>query len=187
MTAALDTEFAQLTGSYTLDPVHSRLGFVARHAMVTKVRGNFNEFQGTLVIDGERPANSSAKITIETASVDTRNAQRDDHLRTNDFFDAPNFPQISFTSTAIEHLGGHEFAVTGDLTIKGTTRAITLPLEYQGSAVDPWGNTRIGFEGSVEVDRRDWGVNFNAALEAGGVLVSNKVTLEFEISAVKSA
>src|SRR5690242_14824173 len=109
MTAALDTQFAQLTGSYTLDPVHSRLGFVARHAMVTKVRGNFNEFQGALVIDGDEPANSSATIAIETASVDTRNAQRDDHLRTNDFFDAPNFPQITFASTAVEHLGGHDF------------------------------------------------------------------------------
>jgi polyisoprenoid-binding protein YceI len=187
MTSTLTTEFAQLSGTYSLDPVHSRLGFVARHAMVTKVRGNFNEFEGTLAIDGERPERSSATLTIQTASVDTRNAQRDEHLRTNDFFDAPTHPQITFASTAIEHLGGVRFAVTGDLTIKGATRAITVPIEYQGSAVDPWGNLRIGFEGSVEVDRRDWGINFNAALEAGGVLVSNKVTLEFEISAVKTA
>jgi polyisoprenoid-binding protein YceI len=187
MTAAIDTEFRQLTGTYAIDPVHSRFGFVARHAMVTKVRGNFNEFEGTLVIDGEQPSRSSATLTIQTGSVDTRNAQRDEHLRTNDFFDAPTYPQITFATTAIEHLGGRAFAVTGDLTIKGVTRSITIPLEYEGSAVDPWGNLRLGFEGSLEVDRRDWGINFNAALEAGGVLVSNKVTLEFEISAVKAA
>jgi polyisoprenoid-binding protein YceI len=187
MTATASTDLSALTGTYTLDVAHSRLGFVARHAMVTKVRGNFNEFSGALAIDGERPERSSATLTIETASVDTRNAQRDEHLRTNDFFDAPTHPQITFASTAVEYLGGTQFAVTGDLTIKGVTRAITLPLEYEGSAVDPWGQLRIGFEGSVEVDRRDWGINFNAALEAGGVLVSNKVTLEFEISAVKTA
>jgi polyisoprenoid-binding protein YceI len=184
---AIHTGYQQLTGIYTLDPVHSRIGFVARHAMVTKVRGNFNDFQGTLVIDGDEPARSSVQVTIEVASVDTRNDQRDAHLRTNDFFDAPTFPQITFTSTAIEHLGGERFAVTGDLTIKGVTRSITLPLVYEGSAIDPFGNLRIGFEGSVEVDRRDWGITFNAALETGGVLVSNAVTLEFEISAVKAA
>ena len=165
----------------------SRFGFVARHAMVTKVRGSFNDFEGTAAIDGANPCNSSVRIVLKTASIDTRNAQRDEHLRTNDFFDAPNYPQLGFRSTAIEHLGGSQFAVTGDLTIKGVTRSVTLPLEYQGSAVDPFGNVRIGFEGSVEVDRRDWGINFNAALEAGGVLVSNKVTLEVEISAVKAA
>jgi polyisoprenoid-binding protein YceI len=186
MTAAT-TDFQQLTGTYTIDPVHSRLGFVARHAMVTKVRGNFNEFEGSLVIDGVQPTTSSAGLTIQTASVDTRNAQRDEHLRTNDFFDAPTYPQITFATTSIEHLGGASFLVTGDLAIKGVSRSITIPLDYQGSAVDPWGNLRIGFEGAVEVDRREWGINFNAALEAGGVLVSNKVTLEFEISAVKNA
>jgi polyisoprenoid-binding protein YceI len=187
MTATLDTQFRQLTGSYALDPVHSRIGFVARHAMVTKVRGSFNDFQGTLVIDGEDPRKSSVQVTIEAASVDTRNAQRDAHLRTNDFFDAPTYPQITFNSTGIEQLDESRFALTGDLTIKGVTRSITIPLEYQGSAVDPYGNLRIGFEGSVGVDRRDWGVEFNAALETGGVLVSNAVTLEFEISAVKTA
>jgi polyisoprenoid-binding protein YceI len=192
MTAIVDTDhsntdFHRLTGTYALDPVHSRIGFVARHAMVTKVRGSFNDFQGSLVIDGARPTRSSAEVTIEAASVDTRNAQRDEHLRTNDFLDAPTYPQITFVSTAVEHLGGERFAVTGDLAIKGVTRSITLPLDYQGSAVDPYGNVRIGFEGSVTVDRRDWGITFNAALEAGGVLVSNAITLEFEISAVKTA
>jgi polyisoprenoid-binding protein YceI len=187
MTTTIDTGFQQLTGTYAIDPVHTRIGFVARHAMVTKVRGSFNDFQGTLTIDGDEPSRSSAQLTIEAASVDTRNAQRDAHLRTNDFFDAPTFPQVTFASTEIEHLGGERFAVTGDLTIKGVTRSVTIPLEYQGSAVDPFGNVRIGFEGSVGVDRRDWGITFNAALETGGVLVSNAVTLEFDISAVKAA
>ena len=186
MTTTL-TDFSTLTGTYTIDPSHSRFGFVARHAMVTKVRGSFNEFEGTATIDGANPANSSVRVAIKVDSIDTRNAQRDEHLRTNDFLDAATYPEITFESTSIKHDGGDEFEVTGDLTIRGTTKSITLPLEYQGSATDPFGNARVGFEGSVVINRKDWGVNFNVALEAGGVLVSEKVTLEFEISAVKQA
>src|SRR3954469_20662329 len=181
------TSYTDLTGTYTLDPTHTRIGFVARHAMVTKVRGSFNEFEGTATIDGANPANSSATVKINVASVDTRNAQRDGHLRTNDFLDAENYPEITFASTAINHLGGNEFEVTGDLTIKDVTKSITFPLEYQGAARDPFGNDRIGFEGSVVVNRKDWGISYNAALEPGGVLVSERVALEFEISAVKAA
>jgi polyisoprenoid-binding protein YceI len=184
---ATTTDFAALTGTYTLDVAHSRIGFVARHAMVTKVRGAFNEFEGTATIDGANPANSSASVTLKVASIDTRNAQRDGHLRTNDFLDAENYPEITFKSTSIKHVGGYDFEVTGDLTIKDVTKSITFPLEYQGSARDPFGNDRIGFEGSVVVNRKDWGISFNAALETGGVLVSEKVTLEFEISAIKTA
>jgi polyisoprenoid-binding protein YceI len=180
------TDFATLTGTYTFDPAHSRVGFVARHAMVTKVRGAFNEFEGTAVIDGANPANSSATVTVQVASVDTRNAQRDGHLRTNDFLDVENYPTITFTSTAIAHVGGNDFEVTGDLTIKDVTKTITIPLEFQGAAVDPFGNQRIGFEGSTTIVRSEYGVTYNAALETGGVLVSDKITLEFEISAIKS-
>jgi polyisoprenoid-binding protein YceI len=186
MTSTL-TDFRPLTGTYTLDVSHSRLGFVARHAMVTKVRGAFNDFEGTAVIDGADPAKSNVNITIQVASVDTRNQQRDDHLRANDFLDLENFPTITFASTSVEHDGGNDFQVTGDLTIKDVTKSITIPLEFQGAVKDPWGNDRIGFEGSVAINRKDWGVTWNAALEAGGVLVSEKVTLEFEISAVKQA
>lgn len=181
------TDFSTLTGTYTIDASHSRFGFVARHAMVTKVRGSFNEFEGTATIDGANPAGSSVQVSIAVDSIDTRNQQRDDHIRTNDFLDVANYPTITFASTAIEHTGGDDFEVTGDLTIRGVTRSITLPLEFQGAASDPFGNSRIGFEGSVVINRKDWGVNWNAALEAGGVLVSEKVTLEFEISAIKSA
>jgi polyisoprenoid-binding protein YceI len=180
------TDFATLTVTYTFDPAHSRVGFVARHAMVTKVRGAFNEFEGTAVIDGANPANSSATVTVQVASVDTRNAQRDGHLRTNDFLDVENYPTITFKSTAIAHVGGNDFEVTGDLTIKDVTKTITIPLEFQGAAVDPFGNQRIGFEGSTTIVRSEYGVTYNAALETGGVLVSDKITLEFEISAIKS-
>jgi polyisoprenoid-binding protein YceI len=183
---ATTTDFRTLTGAYTLDPAHTRLGFVARHAMVTKVRGAFNEFEGTATIDGENPANSSVAITLKVDSIDTRNAQRDGHLRTNDFLDIENYPEIRFVSTSVKHDGGSDFEVTGDLTVKDITKSVTLPLEFQGAAKDPFGNDRIGFEGSVVINRKDWGITWNAALETGGVLVSEKVTLEFEISAIKT-
>ena len=186
MTTTL-TDFSTLTGTYAIDASHSRFGFVARHAMVTKVRGSFNEFEGTATINGTNPSESSVQVSITVDSIDTRNKQRDDHIRTNDFLDVANHPKITFASTSIEHDGGDDFQVTGDLTIRGITKSITIPLEFQGSASDPFGTERIGFEGSVVINRKDWGVNWNAALEAGGVLVSDKVTLEFEISAVKSA
>jgi polyisoprenoid-binding protein YceI len=174
-----------LTGDYTLDPDHSRIGFVARHAMVTKVRGQFNEFDGKAHIDLEDPARSSVEIVIEAASIDTRNENRDGHLRTNDFFDVPNHPRITFRSTSIDSGEGETFRVSGDLTIKGVTKPVAVDVEYAGAAKDPYGNTRLGFDGSTTVNRRDWGVEWNAPLETGGVLVSDKITLEFEISAVQ--
>jgi polyisoprenoid-binding protein YceI len=180
------TDFTALTGTYSLDVAHSRVGFVARHAMVTKVRGSFNDFEGTATIDGADPSKSSVNITIKVDSVDTRNAQRDGHLKTNDFLDIEAYPEITFVSTSIAHDGGNDFQVTGDLTIKGVTKSVTLPLEYQGTAKDPYGNDRVGFEGSLVISRSDYGVSFNAALETGGVLVSEKITLEFEISAIKA-
>jgi polyisoprenoid-binding protein YceI len=186
-TATTPTELEQLTGTYTIDPSHSRIGFVARHAMVTKVRGNFNDFTGSFTVDGANPSASSAKVSIEAASIDTRNADRDGHLKSNDFFAMDDHPQIAFVSTAIEQRSDTDYRVTGELTLRGVTKPVTLELEYTGSAIDPWGNTRVGFEGSTQVNRKDWGLNWNAALDAGGVLVSEKVTLEFEISATKDA
>lgn len=174
------------TGTYSIDPTHSRVGFVARHAMVTKVRGSFNQFEGSGYFDAENPSNSRLQLTIQANSIDTRNADRDAHLRGNDFFDMETYPEITFASTAVEQAGGDTYRVTGDLTIKGVTKPVTVDFEYTGTATDPFGNQRIGFEGSTSVNRKDWGVNWNAALEAGGVLVSEKVTLEFEVSAVRS-
>lgn len=177
---------AQLTGTYTLDPTHTRLGFVARHAMVTKVRGAFTEFTGTAVLDAEDPTRSHAEVTIQVASVDTGNAQRDEHLRTNDFFDAATYPEIRFVSTKAEALGDDNYRLTGDLTIKGITKSVAVDFEFTGLVADPWGNQRAGFEGKAVINRKDFGVNFNAALEAGGVLVSEKITLEFDVSAIKA-
>jgi polyisoprenoid-binding protein YceI len=174
-------------GTYTIDPIHSRIGFVARHAMVTKVRGSFNEFEGSGVFDPEHPADSRVQLTITAASIDTRNADRDAHMRGNDFFDMENHPEIAFVSTAVEQVDTDTYRVTGDLTIKGVTKPVTIDFEFTGAAVDPFGNHRLGFEGSTTVNRKDWGVNWNAALEAGGVLVSEKVTLEFEVSAIRAA
>ncbi len=173
------------TGTYTIDPTHSRIGFVARHAMVTKVRGSFNEFEGSGSFDAENPAAAQLELTIKAASIDTRNADRDGHLRSNDFFDMDTYPEISFVSTAVEQ-SGDDYQVTGDLSIKGVTKPVTVDFEYTGTAVDPYGNTRIGLDGKTTVNRKDWGVNWNAALEAGGVLVSEKVTLEFDVSAIRS-
>ena len=184
---ATTTDFSTLTGTYTVDAAHSRFGFVARHAMVTKVRGSFNEFTASAVVDGDDPTRSSVQVSLDVASVDTRNKMRDDHLRTNDFLDVENFPAITFTSTKVDYDGGNEFVLTGDLTIKGVTKSITFPLEFQGAAKDPFGNERIGFEGSASLLRSEFGVTYNAALETGGVLVSDKIALEFEISAVKNA
>ena len=185
MTVTTPTE--ALTGTYALDPSHSRIGFVARHAMVTKVRGAFNEVEGTGYFDAADPSRSHFELTIQAASIDTRNADRDGHLRGNDFFDMEHYPEIRFVSTAVEQSDDATYRVTGDLTIKDVTKAITFDLEFTGAATDPFGKQRIGLEGSVTVNRKDWGVNWNATMEAGGVLVSEKVLLEFEVSAVKNA
>lgn len=180
-------KYADLTGTYTFDPAHTRIGFVARHAMVTKVRGSFNEFTGSARLDGDNPEKSSASVTLKTHSIDTRNADRDAHLRSNDFLQMDEYPEITFVSTEIKQTGDDTFDVTGDLTIKGVTKSLTVPFSYEGTAQDPMGNFRVGFEGSVVINRKDFGVTWNATLETGGVLVSDKVTLEFEISAVKNA
>jgi polyisoprenoid-binding protein YceI len=181
------TALTDLTGQYTLDATHTRIGFVARHAMVTKVRGSFNEFEGAANVDGADPSLSSVSVTIKATSIDTRNEQRDEHLRSNDFLDMEQFPEITFVSTAVRQLDDSTFQVTGDLTVKGVTKPVTIDFDYEGAAKDPFGNQRIGFEGSVTISRKDYGITWNAALETGGVLVSDKITLEFEVSAIKVA
>ena len=181
------TTLSDLSGTYVLDPAHTRIGFVARHAMVTKVRGQFNEFEGSGVVDASDFTKSTVTVSIQAASIDTRNEQRDGHLRSNDFLAMEEYPQITFVSTAVETTGPTSFDVAGDLTIKGVTNSVTIPFEFEGAATDPFGNQRVGFEGSVVINRKDYGVTWNAALETGGVLVSEKITLEFEVSAIKNA
>jgi polyisoprenoid-binding protein YceI len=186
-TTAPLSSLSAVSGTYALDPAHTRIGFVARHAMVTKVRGSFNEFEGTVVLDGDEVSRSSASVTISAASIDTRQPQRDAHLRSNDFLAMDQFPTLTFTSTGARRTGEAEFELDGDLTIRGVTRPLTIPFTFEGTAQDPYGNVRVGFEGSVVINRKDFGVSYNAALETGGVLVGELVTLEFEVSAVKAA
>ncbi|MDQ1008112.1 polyisoprenoid-binding protein YceI [Streptomyces sp. V4I23] len=186
-TATVDPQLAALSGDYTIDPAHSSIGFTVRHAMVTNVRGSFGSHQGTLSLDGTDPSRSSAVIDVDIASIDTGIADRDGHLRSGDFFDAENFPRMSFRSTGAEQVDGDRYRITGDLTIKDVTRPLSIDLEFQGSATDVYGNERVGFEGSTEILRSDWGLTWNAALEAGGVMVSDKVKLTFDISAIKLA
>ena len=186
-TFAPATTLAELSGTYILDPTHTRIGFVARHAMVTKVRGQFNDFEGTGVVDATDFTKSAVTVVIQAASIDTRNEQRDAHLRSNDFLAMDEHPQITFTSTGIRQTGPTGVELTGDLTIRGITKTVTVPFEFEGAATDPYGNLRVGFEGSVVINRKDYGVTWNVALETGGVLVSDKVTLEFEVSAIKTA
>jgi len=168
-------------GTFTIDPSHSRVGFSARHAMVTKVRGSFNEFTGAAVVaDGV----ASINIEINVASVDTRSADRDGHLQSGDFFDVANFPKITFASTSVKDSGSDKLSVEGNLTIKDVTKPITIEFEYSGTATDPFGNARFGFEGVAEINRKDFGLTWNAALETGGILVSENIKLEFEISTI---
>ncbi|MFD7908765.1 YceI family protein [Kitasatospora sp. NPDC059722] len=180
-------DLAHLTGDWTVDTTHSEVGFSVRHAMVTNVKGRFTDYDGKLHLDGATPGNSSAELVIKVASIDTNQAQRDEHLRTGDFFAVDTHPEIRFRSTSAERLRGDSYRMTGDLTIKGTTRPIVLDLDYTGSATDAYGAERVGFEGTAVVDRTEFGLTYNAALETGGVLIGEKVKLSFDISAVKAA
>lgn len=184
-TTTVPASLAEITGSWNLDTAHSRVGFVARHAMVTKVRGAFNDFEGTAVV-GEGVESAQIDLTIQVGSIDTRNADRDGHLKSGDFLEIEKFPTITFHSTSVA-AEGTTLQVTGDLTIKGVTKSVTVPFDFEGAAQDPFGNVRAGFEGSITILRSDYGITWNAALETGGVLVSDKITLEFEVSAVKAA
>ncbi|MFD8415433.1 YceI family protein [Streptomyces sp. NPDC059650] len=186
-TLEVDPALAALTGDYTIDAAHSSIGFTVRHAMVTNVRGTFGDYSGTLHLDGGDPSRSAASIDVEIASVDTGIADRDAHLRGDDFFSAETFPKMTFRSTAAARVGADTYRITGDLTIKDVTRPLSIDLEFNGSATDVYGNERVGFEGSAEILRSDWGLTWNAALEAGGVMVSDKVKLTFDISAVRQA
>lgn len=178
---------ADLSGTYTIDASHSRLGFTARHAMVTNVKGSFGSFEGTVVIDAANPAASTANLTIDVSTVTTGSADRDGHLRSGDFFDVENYPTWTFASTGVEDIdqAAGSFTLVGDLTIREITKPVRIALTFEGSAKDPFGNYRAGFEGKAVVNRKDWDLTWNAALETGGVLVSEKIKLDFDVSIVK--
>jgi polyisoprenoid-binding protein YceI len=176
---------ALTAGTYAVDPSHSEVGFTVRHAMVTKVRGSFSDVVGTIVLDED--ANLiKVEAVIKTASVDTRSPDRDGHLKSPDFFDSETYPDMTFTSTAVTVTEGG-FVVDGTLTIKDVTRPVELEVDAEGVATDPFGNVRAGFSSELEISRKDFGLTWNAALESGGVLVSDNVKIHLDVSAVRSA
>jgi polyisoprenoid-binding protein YceI len=177
------TQLSAIAGTWVIDPSHSRLGFETRHAVITKVRGHFADFAGTVVI-GEDTDASTVKITAKLDSIDTGSADRDGHLKSADFFDTENTNKLVFESTGIRATGDI-FVVTGNLTIKDVTNSIDIAVEATGTAVDPYGNTRAGFEGTSELSRKDFGLTWNVALETGGFLVSDNIKLQLDISAIR--
>ena len=172
--------------NWKIDPSHSAIHFSVRHMVVSKTRGRFTKWTGDIRFDPENPAASSVEVSIDPASIDTADAQRDAHLRSPDFFDVEKFPTAAFRSTKIERAGG-QYRVHGDLTVHGVTRPVVLDATFEGAGKDPWGGERAGFSASVTIDRKDYGLEWNKALETGGLLVGEKVSLDLEVEAVKQA
>ena len=172
---------------WNIDPSHSAIAFSVRHMVVSKTRGRFTRWSGQIRFDPQDPSASSVEVNIDPASIDTADAQRDEHLRSADFFDVARYPTASFRSTLVEGLGGGRYRITGDLTVHGVTRPVALDTFFEGSGKDPWGGERAGFNASVTIDRKDFGLEWNKALETGGLLVGEKVELSLEIEAVKAA
>jgi polyisoprenoid-binding protein YceI len=182
---AATSAVADVTGDYAVDVAHTRIGIRARHAMVTTVRGAFTQFSGTAHLDTAEPPASSVMLRIATASIDTGTPDRDGHLRSPDFLDVERYPEMLFSSTAVEQVDDDVYRVTGDLTIKDVTRPVAVDFTLTGSALDPFGNTRVGFEGALAIKRSDWDLTWNAVLDTGGVLVSDRIQVEFDVSAIK--
>jgi polyisoprenoid-binding protein YceI len=182
----IDGEELPVAGTYDLDASHSEVGFAARHLMVSKVRGRFSDVAGTIEI-GENPLESSVSVTIQTASIDTRDEQRDGHLRSDDFFGVESYPTITYVSRSVRQGGKGRYVVEGDLTIKGVSQPVPLDLTFEGGATDPWGGVRIGFAARAEIDREAFGLTWNQALETGGVLVGKKIAIEIEAEAIRQS
>jgi len=183
-TETLTTTDLPAAGTYGLDVSHSHVGFKVRHLMVSKVRGRFADFEGTVTI-AEDPLQSSVDVAVQLGSIDTRDAGRDEHLRSADFFDVGNNPTMTYRSSGVREVGKGRFVVDGDLTLKGVTKQVALTVTFDGNATDPWGNARAAFTATAEIDREDFGLTWNQALEAGGVLVAKLVEIEIEAEAVK--
>jgi polyisoprenoid-binding protein YceI len=174
--------------AWQIDPNHSLVEFSAKHMMITTVKGRFGQVSGTITVDEGSPDRSRVEAEIEAASIDTRADQRDQHLRSADFLDVEHYPSIRFRSTGVEGTSKHpgdEFRVTGDLTIRGTTRQVTLDAVYEGTGKDPWGGERVSFSARTKIDRRDFGLTWNQALETGGLLVGNEIKIAIEVQAVR--
>jgi len=173
--------------TWQIDPSHSAIGFSVRHMVVSKTRGRFTRWSGQIRFDPKNPAASSVEVTIDPASIDTADAQRDAHLRSPDFFDVEKYPAASFRSTTIEDRGGDRYRISGDLTVHGVTKPVVLEATYEGSGKDPWGGQRSGFLATTSIDRKDFGLEWNKALDTGGLLVGEKVDLTLEIEAILQA
>jgi polyisoprenoid-binding protein YceI len=171
-------------GSFEIDTSHSAAAFSVRHLMVSKTKGRFTDFAGSITI-ADDPLDSSVDVTIQAASIDTGDDGRDNHLRSADFLDVESHPTLHFTSTSVRHARGDNFVLDGNLTVAGVTRPVSLNLEYQGSAVDPWGGARVAFSASTKINREDFGLTWNQALETGGVLVGKEVSIDLEVEAVR--
>lgn len=179
----MSTSTQQGTGNWTIDPAHSQVEFGVRHMMISTVKGYFPGISGTIRLNEENPSASSVEVELDAASVDTRNADRDGHLRSGDFFDVEKYPSLTFRSTLVER-SGDDLTVVGDLTIRGVTRSVTLKAEELGRGVDPWGNPRVGFQARTTISRKDFGLTWNQTLEAGGVLVGDDIRISIEVQAV---
>ena len=186
MTTATQTIAPELVGTWDIDPNHSTVEAVARYAMLTSVRGRFTSAKGEITV-GETLEQSHVNVEIDAASIDTRNETRDGHLRSEDFLHVEQHPVITFHSKRVEEAGEGSYKVWGNLTMRGVTNEVELDVDFTGTGGDPWGNTRAGVEAKTTINRKDWGVNWNAALEAGGVLVGDKLKIELNISAIKRA
>ncbi len=173
---------AVMTRTFQIDKTHSEAAFEVRH-LISKVRGRFADFEGTIEYDEEKPAQSKVNVTIQAASVDTNTPDRDQHLRSDDFFAVEQYPTLTFVSTAITPTGSGAFDVAGNLTMRGVTKPIVIPVSYLGKAQDPWGNEKVAFEGEVKLNRKDFGLNWNAAIEAGGFLVGDEVKVSLSVQA----
>jgi len=188
MTSATTQRIAGGASTWQIDPAHSEIGFEVKHMMFATVRGRFRGVEGTLALgQGANIAGSRVTAAIETASIDTGHAQRDEHLRSPDFFDVERYPSLTFESQSVRRGNDGTLRVTGDLTIRGVTRTVTLDVSESGRGVDPWGNERVGFTATTTIDRRDFGLTWNQALEAGGILVGNEVRIRLEIQAVEGS
>jgi len=184
------TKQGQATATLTrwnIDPAHSEVGFAAKHMMISTVRGRFSEISGYIDFDENDPTSAKIDVEVGVASIDTRQEGRDNHLRSADFFDAENHPSMKFVSTKIEHARGDDYKVTGDLTIRGITKPVTLDATFEGTHPDPWGGTRAGFSASGKINRNEFGLNWNATIEAGGVVVGPEIKLQIEVETVKQA
>lgn len=179
----------QQTTTWNIDAAHSQAEFTVKHMMITKVRGRFSEVEGTVRLDEEQPSNSAVEVTIDAGSIDTSQEDRDQHLRSGDFLDVESYPELKFRSTSVEGLTlepGSEFTVKGELTIRGTTKPVELEAIYEGEGQDPWGGSRVAFSADTSIDRREFGLQWNQALETGGVLVGNEVKIHLEVQAVRA-